>query len=211
MANLAEVVPRLLYTDSGRTLVVRPGENEDPEMLYQQICATFENHKIEQDREGNIIIMAPVGGEASDQNSEFTMQLRLWAKRDGRGRVFDSSAGFILPDGTKFSPDSAWVSYGKLGRLSVEERRQWLRLVPEFVVEIKSPSDRYPDLQQKMTVWMRNGVELAWLIHPGQREVLIYRQDRTLPELCLGTHLHGEGPLAGFTLDLNPIWQGLEF
>jgi Uma2 family endonuclease len=57
---------------------------------------------------------------------------------------------------------------------------------------------------------MHHGVELAWLIHPGNREVLIYRQDRLFPELCLGTHLQEEGPLAGFTLDLNPIWQGLE-
>jgi Uma2 family endonuclease len=84
------------------------------------------------------------------------------------------------------------VSYGKLGRLSVEERRQWLRFVPEFVVEVISPSDRYPDLKSKMAAWINNGVELGWLVHPDNCEVLIYPQSCALPEFYAGTHLTEE-------------------
>lgn len=86
------MIPRLFYADTPGNLMVHPGENEGLEVRCQQICATCENYKIEQDRERNII-MAPVRGEAFDQNSKFIMQLRLGAKRNGLGRVFDSSAG----------------------------------------------------------------------------------------------------------------------
>lgn len=211
MALLAEVTPRLFYSEFGNNLIVKPAEDEDPEVLFERVCSKFENQKIEQDSEGNIYIMAPVGGESSDQNSELTMQLRAWAKQDGRGRAFDSSVEFILPDLSKRSPDGSWVRNEKLAALSRNERRKFLKLVPDFVVELKSPSDRFSDLQKKMQDWRRNGVELGWLIHPDQRVVLIFRQSADEPETYRGNELHADGPVAGFTLQLEPIWEGLNF
>lgn len=155
--------------------------------------------------------MAPVGGESSDQNSELTMQLRIWAKQDGRRRSFDSRVEFILPDGSKLSPDGSWVRQEKLAALTHEQRRKFLKLVPEFVVELKSPTDRFSDLQKKMQDWRRNGVELGWLIHPDKKTVLIFRRDADEPESFSGNILAVDGPVAGFTLDLQPIWQGLTF
>lgn len=211
MAALPEATSPFLYSDLGNTLILRPAEDEDAETLFERVCSQFENQKIEQDSEGNVYVMAPVGGESSYQNSELTMQLAHWAKQDGRGRAFESSVEFILPEGSKLSPDGAWVHRDKLATLTREQRRRFLKLVPDFVVELKSPSDRFADLQKKMQDWRRNGVELGWLIHPDKRMVLIFRAAEDEPEIFSGTDLAGDGPVTGFTLSLQPIWEGLDF
>ena len=209
-ATAVKTRPSLLWNGSTGVLMIEPGEGEDPELVFRRACRDFENKKIEQDEEGKVYVMPPAGGESSDQNSELTMQLRLWAKRDGRGRAFDSSAEFVFPSGAKYSPDGSWVSKEKLRSLTRQERRKFPRVVPEFVIEIKSLTDRYLKLQEKMQKYIRNGVELGWLIHPDKREVMIYTQSdvRILnaPEV-----LHGEGAVEGFKLDLQSIWEGLDF
>ena len=209
MATAVKTRSPILWSGAG-VLIIEPGEDEDPELVFRRACCDFQNKKIEQDEEGRVYILPPAGAESSDQNSELTMQLRLWANRDGRGRAFDSSAEFVFPSGVKYSPDGSWVSKERLRALTRTERRKFPSVVPEFVIEIKSPSDRYPKLQAKMEKYIHNGVELGWLIHPDKREVMIYTQAGvrilTAPEA-----LHGEGAVAGFTLDLQPIWEGLDF
>ncbi len=209
MAAAIEVTPRFLFAEYGRTLVIRPSEGEDAEALFESICADFENTKVEQDSEGNVSIMAPTGGESSYQNSQLNMQLGLWAKQDGRGRAFDSNVLFILPDQSRLGPDGAWVASETLAVLPRATRRKFLPIVPEFVVELKSPSDHFSELKRKMQDWMRNGVQLGWLIDPDKRCILVYRQEIEA-EVVRGLDLSGEGPLQGFTLDLRPIWEGLE-
>lgn len=193
---LEQDVKQYLFAEYGRTLILVPGDGDDPEALFERVCAEFENTKIEQDEEGNVYIMAPVGAESSDQNAELTMQLRIWAKQDGRGRVF--------------GPDAAWVHNEKLAALPRSERRKFARVIPDFVVELKSPSDRISKLKQKMLEYRRNGVELGWLIDPDQRTVWLYRAGDEAPELFQGDRLAADGPVTGFVLDLKPIWQGLD-
>ena len=103
------------------------------------------------------------------------------------------------------------MSLERLKTLSEEERRGFLKLVPEFVVEIKSPSDRYSELQAKMEEYRRNGVSLGWLIHPDRRTVEIYRKDAAVEIVEEPQTLAAEGPVSGFVLDLKPIWRGLKF
>jgi len=202
------VAPTLLADND---LIFQLAEDGNAEALFEEVCQQFDNKKIEQDAQGNVYVMAPTGGESSDQNSELSAELRFWSKRDGRGRSFDSNVTFIFPDGSKRSPDASWVSYNRLKTLTLEERRKFLKLVPEFVVEIKSPSDRYPALEAKMEEYRRNGVTLGWLIHPGKQTVAIYRQNAPVEVLDQPETLAAEAPLAGFVLDLKPIWQGLNF
>jgi Uma2 family endonuclease len=101
------------------------------------------------------------------------------------------------------------VSNERLAPLSKEERGKFLRLVPEFVVEVMSPSDRLPAAKRKMRQWIANGVELAWLIHGEARCVYVYRQGCEPEQLCGIERIAGEGPLEGFVLELEEIWQGL--
>ena len=113
----------------------------------------------------------------------------------------------MLETGAAYSPDAAWISNAKLEQLTKAQRRKFPRLCPEFVVEVMSPSDRLKAAQHKMREWMRAGVELGWLIHGDKRTVYIYRAGRD-PEARSGIlQLSGEGPVAGFELDLARIWE----
>jgi Uma2 family endonuclease len=191
-------------------LIIRPGDDVDAELLFQEACREYSIGKLEQEANGDILVMAPSCGESSDRNSEISMQLGIWAKKDARGRVFDPNVLFIFPDRSKRSPDASWVRKDKLLKLSQRERREFLRLVPDFVIELMSPSDQFKEAQLKMAEYRRNGVELGWLIHPDRREVLIYRgtgeQTLSNPE-----RVAGEGLMAGFVLEVADIWKGLDF
>ena len=138
------------------------------------------------------------------------MQLNRWAKDDGRGRVFESNCLYILPDNSKMAPDASWVSVEKLRQLSRHERRKFLRIVPDFVIELKSDSDQLAELKRKILDWRRNGVLLGWLINPDERQVFVYRQDESQPEMLSNPQsLSGEGPVSGFNLEMKDIWEGL--
>jgi Uma2 family endonuclease len=136
-------------------------------------------------------------------------QLLNWADEDGRGQTFDSSAQFLLPDGSALSPDAAWVSNRSLRGLTREERQKFLRLTPEFVLEVRSPSDRLAPAKAKMERWIANGAQLAWLIDGDAETVYIYRPNQPVETRRGIRQLAGEGPVRGFVLKLASIWTGL--
>jgi Uma2 family endonuclease len=208
VATAAKTKPSVLLDEYEGVVVFQLADGSDPEALFRQICRQYDNTKIEQDEEGNVYVMPPVGGESSNQNFKVSAQLAAWAMRDGRGEGFDSSTAFIFPNGSKRSPDAAWVSNERLLSLPYKERRAFLKVVPEFVIEIKSPTDRYPKLQEKMEEYIENGVELGWLLHPDLREVKVYTKAEVVTHNEI-KKLRGIGPTKGFELDLAPIWKGL--
>ena len=150
--------------------------------------------------------MPPTGGDTGSRNAEITMQLRLWAKRDGSGVAYDSSTGFRLPNTAVHAPDAAWMLRSRLARLSVEERRRFIPACPDFVLELRSPSDRLQDVQDKMAEYLANGARLGWLIDPDPRHVYVYRPDAPVERLENPETLSGDPVLPGFVLDLREIW-----
>jgi Uma2 family endonuclease len=177
---------------------------------YFAFCMANPNVRFERTAQGEIIIVPPAGAESDHQSSDVIIQLGQWAKRDGRGKVFGMSVEFILPTGAALSPDAAWVSNARLSKLSKDQLRKFPPVVPEFVVEVMSPSDRLKPAMEKMQEWLRGGVELAWLIDGDNRTVYIYRTGRNEPEQRVTlTRLAGESSVAGFELDLTDIWAGL--
>ena len=191
------------------TLALNPDLHMSDDEFYE-FCMANPDLWFERTAEGEIIIVPPAGGESSYQSGESFGDLRQWAKRNRRGKTFDSSSEFILPTGAAYSPDAAWVSNERLSRLSKEQRRKFLKVCPEFVIEIMSPSDRLKAAMHKMDEWIRAGVELGWLIYPDKRTVYIYRAGQKGADERVGiTSLAGEGPVAGFELDLTDIWTGL--
>jgi Uma2 family endonuclease len=177
---------------------------------YYAFCMANPDLRFERTAQGEIIIVPPAGYESDYRNTEVVGQLRSWARRDGRGKASGPSAEFILPTGAALSPDAAWVSNHRIAQLSKEQRRKFPPVCPEFVIEVMSPSDRLPAAMEKMEEWIRGGVDLAWLIHGDEKTVYIYRagQDgaETRREIL---KIAGEGPVAGFELDLADIWAGL--
>jgi Uma2 family endonuclease len=193
---------------SQRGLVVHLGPGiafSDEE--FELLCERNRDLRIERTATGDLILMPPTGEETGDRNSELNMQLRLWAKKDGTGRVFDSSTGFVLPNGANRSPDAAWVWKSKLSDVPVAKREKFLPLCPDFVVELRSPTDSLTELLAKMDEYVGNGVRLGWLIDPQERRVHIFPAQSPVSVLESPERLSGEPELPGFVLELNEIWD----
>jgi Uma2 family endonuclease len=176
---------------------------------FYDLCQANPDLWFELTREGKVIVMPPAGSEAGYRSGEVSRRLGNWAEVQG-GRVFDSSAGFQLPDGSIRAPDACWISDERLAPLTRAQKSKFIPLAPDFIVEVMSPSDRLADARNKMEDWMRNGVALGWLINPYQREVHVYRPGASDPEVLHGPDsVGGEGPVEGFVLHCQPIWDGL--
>lgn len=152
---------------------------------------------------------APAGGESSSGNAEITRQLSNWWIKHRRGRVFDSSGGFFLPDGSVLNPDASYITAEQSARLTRDDLAHFLRLAPAFMIELLSESDRLTTGQQKMEDWIANGVQLGWLIDPEKRQVHVYRPGMT-PVVESGPQISGPGPVAGFILELEEVWRCYE-
>ena len=173
---------------------------------FFDFCQQNRDLRIERTYTGEVIIMSPTGSRTGMRNSEINFQLQSWNKQHQRGCVFDSSTGYKLPDGSERSPDASWVSREKWEALSSEEQDKFAPLCPEFIIELKSPSDLLQTLQAKMEVWIANGCRLGLLIYPELETVFIYRADGSRDELHdFGRRVSGEDVLPGFELDLSAL------
>jgi Uma2 family endonuclease len=173
---------------------------------FYELCQLNRELRIERTAQGELLIMPPAGWETSEYNAEICMQLRQWAKREGTGTTTDSSGGFILPNTAVRSPDAAWIRHDRLATLTAEQRKKFLPLCPDFVLELRSPTDSLSVLQDKMQEYMENGAQLGWLIDPVRRQVFIYRPDLPVEQLEKPDSVSGEPLLPGFRLDLREIW-----
>jgi len=177
---------------------------------YFSLCMANRDLQLERSANGDIILRPPAGLESDYRNMEVSAQLHQWAKLDGRGKVFGPSAEFILPNGAGYSPDTCWVSNQSLAKFSKEQRRKFLPLAPEFVIEVLSPSDRLNALKEKVKEWIANGSQLGWLIGADNQTIYVFKPNQAAPETVFGaSRLAGEGPIDGFTIELASIWAGL--
>jgi Uma2 family endonuclease len=188
-----------------RSLVISPPLTDEE---FEGLCLASEAF-LERTKEGAIVLNAPAGSETSDGNREITAQLSNWWKQHRRGKAYDSSAGFFLPDGSSLNPDTSYITAEQLARLKRGERARFLRLAPAFVIELLSASDRVPAARRKMEDWIANGVQLGWLVDPYARQVHIY-EPGVPPHVESGSRAIGSGPVEGFVLDLEEVWSCFE-
>ncbi len=175
----------------------------DEELL--RLSAESRPLRLERDANGELIVMSPTGTDGGGVESEVFLELGNWARTDGRGRPFGSTTGFKLPDSSVRA--AAWVSWQRLNAVSPEHRKGYWPVSPEFVIEVRSESDKLPGLQSKMTQWIANGAEVAWLIDPIDKAVTIYRPGDQPEHLVHPTSVQGTGPIAGFELVMARIWE----
>jgi Uma2 family endonuclease len=128
-----------------------------------------------------------------------------WADTNELGIAFDSNGGFKLPNGADRAPDASWVKIERWNALTPEQRQKFLPLCPDFVVELRSPTDSLKATREKMQEYIDNGARLGWLIDQKNKRVEIYRQGQDVEILQSPTTLLGEDVLPGFVLDLNGI------
>jgi Uma2 family endonuclease len=165
--------------------------------------------RLERTAQGEIVIVPPAGLESDHRNFDLNIQFGVWSKANRRGEAFGPTAQFPLPDGSALSPDTAWVSNDRLATIPIAQRKGFPRVVPEFVAEVISPSDRPKAAHRKMQQWIDNGVDLAWLIDGDNQCVYVYRQNCEMRLVRGVSQIEGEGPIDGFVLDLTDIWAGL--
>ncbi len=171
-----------------------------------RLCRINPDLRIERTSDGEVIVMPPAGGETASFNARVTARLVAWAEADGTGVPFDSSAGFLLPNGAERSPDFAWVRRSRWRRLTREQRKKFPPLCPDFVIEIRSPADRLTPLQEKMEEYLANGCRLGWLIDPEARRVYVYRPEAEVERLVRPRAVSGDPVLRNCRLELWNLW-----
>lgn len=173
---------------------------------FYEFCQANRELRIERSATGEVVIMPPAFADTGNRNLKIAQQLGNWADQDGTGEAFDSSAGFTLPNGATRSPDAAWIRRDRWNALTEAEKASFAPICPDFVVELKSASDRLSSLKAKLVEYMANGATLGFLIDRQQRQVYLYRPDQTPIILDNPEVVSGDPELPGFQLRLARIW-----
>ena len=176
----------------------------DDELM--RFCAVNDVLRVEREPNGEILVMTPANSKTSKMNMRISRLLDQWAEEDGRGVAFDSSGGFILPDGSMRNPDAAWIERSRWEGLTDAQQSSFAPVCPDFVIELCSPSDKLPAAQAKMEQWIANGAEIGWLIDPIDKAVTIYRPGAEPEHHANPTSVQGTGPIAGFELVMARVW-----
>lgn len=170
------------------------------------LCHKHQDLKFERNVNGDLIIMPPTGGLTGDRNSEINYQLRAWNHQTKLGKVFDSSTGFHLPNGSDRSPDASFILMSRWNNLTPQQKEKFIPLCPDFVLELRSASDVLSKIQAKMVEYLDNGAKLGFLVDPTRKVVEIYRPSQSVEILDSPVQVLGENVLPNFVLNLSEIW-----
>jgi Uma2 family endonuclease len=175
---------------------------------FYRFCSENDTYRIEREVDGTIVMEPPVGIEGGFFENKFNAALERWnAEQDWvKGITVSPSGGYMLPNGSIRSPDASWISLERLKGFTRDELKKFLPQCPEFVVEIRSPSDPLSGLQAKMKEWMENGALLGWLIDPEEKQAFIYRKNGSTDQVVsFSEKLSGEDVLPGFVFALSSL------
>jgi Uma2 family endonuclease len=177
----------------------------DDELM--RFCAANDALRVERDANGEILVMTPAGNTTGRKNAYLIQVLGNWSDADGRGYAFDSNTGFTLPDGSMRSPDAAWIRADRWDALNENDKDSFSHICPDFIIELRSPSDNLAELEAKMEQWTANGAQVAWLIDPERQVVAIYRPGDQPEVFQHPASVQGNGIVAGFELVMARIWS----
>jgi Uma2 family endonuclease len=181
---------------------------------FEAVCHANPDAVLELDASGQLIQMTPTGSETGARNQALGALLWLAVRASGLPlKLFDSSTGFRLPDGSVLSPDASLVRRERWEALTAEERRGFAPLCPDLVVELASASDEGPRgliaLRRKMAAYQANGAQLGWLLIPEQRSVEVWCTGASQPErIAPATALDAAPHFPGLQIDLEEVWHG---
>jgi Uma2 family endonuclease len=175
---------------------------------FEMLAIANRELSLERTYQGELIVNPPTSWETGERNGNIFGELYLWNVNAGKpGKTFDSSTGFTLPNGAIRSPDASWISLERWSRLTPQQKSTFPQICPDFVVELRSPSDNLSPLQVKMAEYRDNGARLGWLIDPQSRQVSVYQPETEIIVLNNPNSLSGEAVLPGFMLDLTIVWD----
>lgn len=192
---------------SEQIVLQMPPELQMTDEQFFEFCQMNRDLQIERNKFGELLIMPPTGSDSGNREARIIQQLMNWADEDSTGIAFSSSAGFTLSTGAKRSPDASWIKLERWNSLTEEQKQKFAPICPDFVVELRSPSDNLKPLQEKMEEYMREpGIQLGWLIDRKNRRVYIYRPNQAVEILDNPETISGDPVLPGFILNLSKVW-----
>ena len=172
---------------------------------FEQLCELNPEWRFEVDEHGRLVLMGSPGFESSFRSLNLGAQVLMWIAAIGHGRVSGADGFYRIRGRVLRAPDVAWVSSERLPQ-NREDREGMLRLCPDFVIEVRSISDRLPDQLDKMQFWIDSGARLAWLIDPFDDIAYIYRPGQEPEQLERPDTLSGEDVLPGLVVDFSDVW-----
>jgi Uma2 family endonuclease len=184
------------------TLNLEPLTNTLTREQFYELCHANQDIQLERSPKGELIIVPAVGGLSGKSEADLLSPLWNWNQQTQLGVVFSSSTVFSLPNGGDRAPDVAWVTKERWEALTLEEQEKFPPLCPDFVIELRSRTDRLQTLQDKMQEYLVSGLRLGWLINPQSKQVEIYRPQQTVELLQYPILLSGEEVLPGFSLKI---------
>jgi Uma2 family endonuclease len=109
-------------------------------------------------------------------------------------------------------PDVTFVSKARIDQL-VQARPNWedgpLTLIPDLVVEIVSPTDRFSKVSEKVARYLRDGMKLIWVLDPQQRTVTIYAAGSNQQTILSGGDIPtGADVISGFEIRVEQFLKG---
>lgn len=183
-----------------------PDQGMNDEQFFE-FCQLNRDVKIERNAKGEIIILSPTGSETGNWNSLLNGVLFVWNNQTKLGKTFDSSTGFKLPNGATYGPDASWMPREKWNSISAAAKKKFAPLVPDFIMELRSPSDRLEPIQEKIAEFIEYGCKLAWLIDPNAQLTTVFRADGSESKVPFDEVLHGEDVLPGFSVKLVELFE----
>ena len=187
-----------------------PSDCEITEEMLRELAEERPDLLFEVSARGDLVVTMAAGDRGAQIGIRSGRQIDEWSELVDDGVTRESSGGyeFETPLGVaKRQPDVSWISSARYEALAPEERRRdYWPTVPEFVIEILSPSDRLSQQQEKMDEWLSGGVSVGWLIDPFEQEVYVYRPGAE-PRLHRRPSELEVGPeLPGLAISFNRIW-----
>ena len=197
--------PPAIERETAVRIVLNVGSAGLTDDQFFRLCSDNRDLRIEMTAQKELIIMSPTNPETGRKNAKINQRLSNWAEQDGTGECFDSSSEFTLPNGAKRSPDASWIPKSRWDRFTQEEKYKFTEICPDFVIELRSPSDRAADVEQKMEEYIVNGSRLGWLLDPIENCAIIYRPGQSPERIDNPGILGGDPVLPGFRLDFEEI------
>ncbi len=191
-------VDALLLNVSHAKLTVTPEH-------FDQLCIDNPDLRLELTKDGELIVMAPAGGESSRKNLNLATDVDIWNRQTNLGEAFDSSGGydFTAFGGGKLSPDVSWIEKSRLEGVEIVG---FIPVVPDFVIELRSATDNLKPLQEKMQEYRRLGVRLGLLINPKSQQIEVYRPGQEVVVLESPSSVDCGEVMPGFVLSMSRIW-----
>ena len=174
-----------------------------------ELTARHEGIWCESTAEGELIISGASDDRIAAEETELARQVANWGVEDLRGRTRAMTGGFNI-EGWGFKiPDVSWISYLREAAARPRSRgdRGYLPAAPEFIIEVRSPSDSLAVLQEKMRGWTSHGVLLGLMVDPQDRTVHIYRDGREEDILINPGQVSCEPEMPGLILDFSLVWK----